>query len=271
MPAHEPIEFVPGDFEYNARVAALLGPCWAIMLMFGGKTTTGALARPSLYSVPAVCDARAACRRLCSLPLPPTDGLPPAGVLCTAGILVIGLIIAYMFDLSNVREGSLIVLWITMLAVGMALFVLTAILLYNNFYLLFLLGVMDILVFLTGAWATLQFRWLQRDSPAMGAPVIPPRSFSLPPFARTFPVRDANPCGRGRSRSAGAGEAGARRAPHPGVDPAHLGRGLRLRIRRRALPALGVHRRRDCARGRAAAFLLPPAGNAPPAPSTSAA
>ena len=47
MPAHEPIEFVPGDFEYNARVAALLGPCWAIMLMFGGKTTTGALACPS--------------------------------------------------------------------------------------------------------------------------------------------------------------------------------------------------------------------------------
>ena len=42
MPAHEPIEFVPGDFEYNARVAALLGPCWGIMLMFGGKTTTGA-------------------------------------------------------------------------------------------------------------------------------------------------------------------------------------------------------------------------------------
>ena len=97
-------------------------------------------------------------------------------MLRTTGILVIGLIIAYMFDLSNVREGSLIVLWITMLAVGMALFVLTAILLYNNFYLLFLLGVMDILVFLTGAWATLQFRWLQRDSPAMGAPIIPRRS-----------------------------------------------------------------------------------------------
>ena len=109
--------------------------------------------------------------------------MPPAGALCTAGILVIGLIIAYMFDLSNVREGSLIVLWITMLAVGMALFVLTAILLYNNFYLLFLLGVMDILVFLTGAWATLQFRWLQRDSPAMGAPIIPPRSSPHPPLA----------------------------------------------------------------------------------------
>ena len=123
-------------------------------------------------------------------PLPPADGLTPACVLCTAGILVIGLIIAYMFDLSNVREGSLIVLWITMLAVGMALFVLTAILLYNNFYLLFLLGVMDILVFLTGAWATLQFRWLQRDSPAMGAPIVPPRSsLHLPPHAQTSCAR----------------------------------------------------------------------------------
>ena len=109
-------------------------------------------------------------------------GCPPACALHTAGILVIGLIIAYMFDLSNVREGSLIVLWITMLAVGMALFVLTAILLYNNFYLLFLLGVMDILVFLTGVWATLQFRWLQRDSPAMGAPFIS-RSSPHPPLA----------------------------------------------------------------------------------------
>jgi len=188
MPAHEPIEFVPGDFEYNARVAALLGPCWAIMLMFGGKTTTGALARPSpllrspLSAMPVLPAGGSA------LPLPRTDGLSPACAPYTAGILVIGLIIAYMFDLSNVREGSLIVLWITMLAVGMALFVLTAILLYNNFYLLFLLGVMDILVFLTGAWATLQFRWLQRDSPAMGAPIIP-RGSSAAGICTNIPAR----------------------------------------------------------------------------------
>ncbi len=77
MPAHEPIEFVPGDFEYNARVAALLGPCWAIMLMFGGKTTTGAPARPSpLLRSPLSAGP-------CCLPaalqssLPRADGLPP--------------------------------------------------------------------------------------------------------------------------------------------------------------------------------------------------
>eukprot|EP01046_Picozoa_sp_COSAG06_P051857 COSAG06_NODE_8567_length_2128_cov_1.419418_1_plen_132_part_00 len=80
---------------------------------------------------------------------------------------MVGLLIAYMFDLTNVREGSLIVIWITMLGVGLALFILTALILGNNFYLLFLLGVMDVLIFLTGAWATLQFRWLQKDSPSV--------------------------------------------------------------------------------------------------------
>ena len=31
----------------------------------------------------------------------------------TMGIMAVGMIIAYMFDLTNVREGSLIVLWLT--------------------------------------------------------------------------------------------------------------------------------------------------------------
>jgi hypothetical protein len=43
----------------------------------------------------------------------------------SAGVLVVGLLIAYMFDLTNVREGSLIVIWVTMLGVGLALFILT--------------------------------------------------------------------------------------------------------------------------------------------------
>ncbi len=80
---------------------------------------------------------------------------------------MVGLLIAYMFDLTNVREGSLIVLWITMLGVGLALFILTALILSNNFYLLFLLGAMDVLIVLTGSWGTLQFRWLQKDSPSV--------------------------------------------------------------------------------------------------------
>ena len=77
------------------------------------------------------------------------------------------MLIAYIFDLTNVREGSLIVLWITMLGVGLALFILTALILGNNFYLLFLLGAMDVLIVLTGSWGTLQFRWLQKDSPSV--------------------------------------------------------------------------------------------------------
>lgn len=52
-------------------------------------------------------------------------------------------------------------------AAGLALFILTALILSNNFYLLFLLGAMDVLIVLTGAWATLQFKWLQKDSPGV--------------------------------------------------------------------------------------------------------
>ena len=37
----EPVEFVPGPFLYNGRVALLLAPCWAVMLTYGGKTTSG--------------------------------------------------------------------------------------------------------------------------------------------------------------------------------------------------------------------------------------
>eukprot|EP01047_Picozoa_sp_COSAG01_P095435 COSAG01_NODE_26137_length_722_cov_2.874799_1_plen_53_part_00 len=51
------MEFLPGEFRHDRRVAALLVPCWVVLLMFGGKTTTG--------------------------------------------ILAVGLIVAYMFDLSN--------------------------------------------------------------------------------------------------------------------------------------------------------------------------
>ena len=31
--------FVPGNFEYNQQVLLLLAPCWAIMMMFGGKVS----------------------------------------------------------------------------------------------------------------------------------------------------------------------------------------------------------------------------------------
>jgi hypothetical protein len=48
----DPIEFVPDDFAYNSRVAALLGPSWAVMLMYGGKTTTGA---PPLFFSETFC------------------------------------------------------------------------------------------------------------------------------------------------------------------------------------------------------------------------
>jgi hypothetical protein len=117
------MEFLPGEFRHDRRVAALLVPCWVVLLMFGGKTTTG--------------------------------------------ILAVGLIVAYMFDLSNVREGSLIVIWLTLLGVALALMILVAILLGNNAYLLFLMGCMFLVVFLTGSWMTLQFLWLQRETPAM--------------------------------------------------------------------------------------------------------
>ncbi len=43
------LEFVPGPFLYNGRVGLLLAPCWLVMLMYGGKTTSGKeelLARP---------------------------------------------------------------------------------------------------------------------------------------------------------------------------------------------------------------------------------
>eukprot|EP01043_Picozoa_sp_COSAG02_P044168 COSAG02_NODE_3917_length_6047_cov_13.851261_4_plen_54_part_00 len=43
------VEFVPGPFLYNGRVGLLLAPCWLVMLMYGGKTTSGEeelLARP---------------------------------------------------------------------------------------------------------------------------------------------------------------------------------------------------------------------------------
>ena len=66
-----------------------------------------------------------------------------------------------------------------LIAVGLALFVLTTLLLGNNAYLIFLLGCMNLVVFLTGAWLTLQFRWLQRDSPALSVVSV----FPLPPVA----------------------------------------------------------------------------------------
>ena len=37
----ESLEFVPGPFLYNGRVAMLLAPCWVVLLMYGGKTTSG--------------------------------------------------------------------------------------------------------------------------------------------------------------------------------------------------------------------------------------
>ena len=80
-------------------------------------------------------------------------------------MLAIGMIIAYMFDVTNVREGSLIVVWLTLLLIMLALLILVAITLANNYYLIFLLGMMNVVVGLTGFWATLQFRWLQRESP----------------------------------------------------------------------------------------------------------
>ena len=67
-----------------------------------------------------------------------------------------------------------------LIAVGLALFVLTTLLLGNNAYLIFLLGCMNLVVFLTGAWLALQFRWLQRDSPALSVVSV----FPLPPVNR---------------------------------------------------------------------------------------
>eukprot|EP01046_Picozoa_sp_COSAG06_P051858 COSAG06_NODE_8567_length_2128_cov_1.419418_2_plen_78_part_00 len=57
----EPIEFVPGEFAYNTRVASLLAPSWVVMLMYGGKTTTG---------------ASSLSRRAASAPLPPPPQRP---------------------------------------------------------------------------------------------------------------------------------------------------------------------------------------------------
>ena len=85
--------------------------------------------------------------RVASLLVPCWVAMLMFGGRTTVGVLAVGLIVAYMFDLTNVREGSLIVIWLTLMGVGLALFVLTALLLGNNPYLLFLLGCMNIAVF----------------------------------------------------------------------------------------------------------------------------
>jgi hypothetical protein len=81
--------------------------------------------------------------------------------------MAVGLIIAYMFDVTNIREGSLIVMWITLFGVMLALLILVAMMLKNNVFLLFLLGCMNTIVALSGIWVTMQFRWLQRESPSL--------------------------------------------------------------------------------------------------------
>ena len=45
--------------------------------------------------------------------------------------------------------------------------ILVAMMLKNNVFLLFLLGCMNTIVALSGIWVTMQFRWLQRESPSL--------------------------------------------------------------------------------------------------------
>jgi len=84
-----------------------------------------------------------------------------------SSVLSIGMMICWMFDFSDVREGALIVMWLTLAAAGLTVFVSTAMVLSENYWLLCLVGCMELVVMLTGMWGTLQFRWIQHDSPEL--------------------------------------------------------------------------------------------------------
>eukprot|EP00958_Prasinococcus_capsulatus_P021910 scaffold3036_cov414-Prasinococcus_capsulatus_cf.AAC.19 len=95
--------------------------------------------------------------------------LAGAGGEGVLGVLVVGLMVSYLLDVLRVREGTLFMIWGTLLAVNFGLVVSGAFFQsgrpwYIGVGLLLLSGQA---YFVAGAWATLQFKWVQLQYPGV--------------------------------------------------------------------------------------------------------
>ena len=147
--------FTPQSFKYNGRVAIALLPSLAALAIYGGSQVAAVLV--VCLHPPAV--------HLFSSPRHSTPHtftiLPPRQQ--------VGFMGAYILDGMRFKEGSFTAVWATMAVAHIAL-------VYNALYIdndiptsqdLLALLMCALTLFLTGVWATLQFKWIQLQHPAV--------------------------------------------------------------------------------------------------------
>jgi hypothetical protein len=107
--------------------------------------------------------------RVASVLLPTLAIIAGYGGSIVAGILMVGFMGVYILDTIRVKEGAFAAAWITLGATNMAMIIST--LLFGDersttlAVLIFFLTTVSL--FLTGLWATLQFKWIQLQYPAV--------------------------------------------------------------------------------------------------------
>jgi hypothetical protein len=156
-PSKAAIRFSPRAFTHNARVAAASVPALAVILGYGGNTVTFICLNLSRARTPAMLG--------CYFLLQPWCFFPQV-----ASVSLFGAVSVYFMDYFRQREGALAAIWATLAAVDLCLVSSHSGVDAGGRPLL--LCVMSFLcctaiLFHTGCWATLQFRWVQMQSPAV--------------------------------------------------------------------------------------------------------